>query len=156
MMSTGKKVLIAVICAVVGIPIILVAVSIVGLVIYNDSKPDNSKDPLIPQGYIEFDGEQFYGGGDWDVIAYYVYDQQPQLDNAFHCLETVNGSRIKDLFTHYPLSTDNENPLLEREHLLKSLSAGDYYYIPEAYSHGALIYYYDIQTKALYKIDYRY
>ena len=50
MMSTGKKVLIAVICAVVGIPIILVAVSIVGLVIYNDSKPDNSKDPLIPQG----------------------------------------------------------------------------------------------------------
>ena len=139
------------------IPIILIVVSIVGLVIYNDSKPDNSKDPLIPQGYIEFDGEQFYGGGDWDEIAYYVYEQQPKLDGVFQRLDTVNGSEIQKLIRGYPLSTaDNNNSRLEDDYLLQCLSKGDYYYVSQRHSHGALFYYYDIQTKTIYKIDYRF
>jgi len=135
--STAKKILIAVICAVVGIPIILIAVSIIAILFHNDAKPDNSSDPLIPQGYMEFDGQQSYGGGDWDEIAYYVYEQQPKLDGVFQRLDTVNGSEIQQLISGYPLSTaDNDNPRLEHDYLLQCLSEGDYYYVSQRHSQG--------------------
>ena len=156
-MALSKKIAIAIVCILFGLPALIAALVIIGLFFFNNSKPDNSKDTLIPQDYIEFDGQQSYGGGDWDEIAYYVYEQQPQLDGVFQRLDTVNGSEIQQLISGYPLSTaDNDNPRLEHDYLLQCLSEGDYYYVSQRHSHGALFYYYDIQTKTLYKIDYRF
>lgn len=127
-------------------PFILTGVILGGLTIFNMSKPDFSDDPLLPSGYVDNDGEQSYGAGDWINYGHFVYDEKPQLDECFQEVTDDNQEPIRKLFDGVP-----EMKLSEK------ISNGDYYYIESIINKtktGGMIYYYDIEQNTFYILDY--
>ncbi|MBE6742534.1 MAG: hypothetical protein E7570_09600 [Ruminococcaceae bacterium] len=138
------------------VPIVLAGVAFGGVTIFNFSKPDMSDDELIPSGYVETDGEQSYGAGDWTVFSYFVYDEMPVLDECFDEVTAYNQEPIRKLFDGYAYEFDESEPLINSKNLTGRISEGDYYYIESIRDtkKGGCIYYYDIQENALFVLDY--
>jgi hypothetical protein len=138
------------------LPVLIFGVVFGSLWHFNASKPDLSDDPLIPAGYVETDGNQGYGAGDWVLFSYFVYSEMPELDECFQVVTSDNQEPIEHLFNGFSSDNDDSAPLLNSKNLAGRISDGDYFYIESIRDRktGGCIYYYDIQENALFFLDY--
>ena len=163
-MKRSTKRIIIILCSVVG-GIFVLLLLFIGLIfgclaIYNSSKPDNRKDTLIPKGYVETDGRQSFGAGDWETVSYFTYSEMPELDSRFKPITDESLDEVEIILDHYRYSYE-EPSLLNPNLIYQRLSADDYYYIrnynggtQKGDKYGAFFYYYDTQDNVLFKIDY--
>jgi len=154
-----KKVIIivvSVICFIVFLPQLIIGIAFIGISSFNNSKPDDKKDTLIPSGYVETDGVQWYAR-DWCVFSYYVYSEKPELDDCFEPVNDKGKEKIQPIFDHFSSFYDEEESLLNSERLANCISDDDYFYFVCNYADSndnGFVYYYDTQTKALFKLDF--
>ena len=155
-MNKKKKRIIIIVCVtlivLIALPFVLVY-GIIGLIAIDQSRtPDNSKDPLIPSGYVETDGTRGYGAGDWEEYNYYKYEKTPEFDEKYFSVTQYSDERLPKLLSHFGYGEMWDD--LEGE-----LSDGDCYYIARINGefnskYGALMYFYDNETKTLHRIDF--
>ena len=154
-----KKIIIIVvssICLIAFLPQLIIGIAFIGIYNFNNSKPDDGIDTLIPSGYVETDGVQWYAR-DWCVFSYYVYNEEPKLDDHFEPVTDAGKERIQPIFDHFKSFYDDEDSMLNSERLANCISDDDYYYFVCNYADSddnGFIYYYDTQTKALFKLDF--
>ena len=134
------------------LPFIFIGVIFGGLTLYNMGTPDHSKDPLIPSGYVETDGEQGYGAGDVIEYNYYTYDSAPQLDDKFITVTKNTDELLPDFLKHL-------GGVKKWGELDGRITDGDLYIIDKVSGDrsrkwGALIYFYDHESKTLHRIDF--
>ena len=145
-----------VVSSVIGIAIVLGGIAFGGLTIFNMSKPDNSDDELIPSGYVQTDGLQSYGAGDWIFFSYFKYDKMPRLNSCFKEVTNENSNEPEEVFRPFKSDISEDKGPLDTSLLSGRISNDDYYYI-ESYNKskkGAFIYYYDTEENILFKLDY--
>ena len=154
-----KKRTIIVVCAVIVLVLAspwILLYGIAGVLMLEEMKvPDNSQDPLIPTGYVETDGEQSVGGGDWVEYNEYVYEAVPQFNGKYNVVSSSDDEKLSNLLNHFcEAETTGDGELYSK------ISNNDLYYIDRINGDpndewGALIYFFDKETKTLYRIDYR-
>lgn len=155
-MSKKKKRWIIALCIIAGVVILVPVLFFVfvfgSLWAYNAGTPDHSKDALIPSGYVDTDGEQGYGAGDLVEYNYYTYDTEPQFDDKFITVTQYTDEQLPDLLKHL-------GEVKKWGELDGRISDGDLYYIDKVSGDkngkwGALMYFYDSESKTLHRIDF--
>lgn len=160
-MKKNKKAAIVIIATVIlWLPLILVG----GIVIhdvYVVLTPDYIQDAYIPKGYFKTDGEKGYGAGDLEEYDYYLYDKNPKLKESY---STVDSNNKKELFSALERFGDSSSEINYRNEIYDRVSEGDRFVLKYFEQNGketqepqrdnCKIYYYDSESKILFRIRY--
>ena len=161
MKKTKKALIIIIATLIIGLPSILIsAVAIHDIVIA--AIPDYKLDKYIPKGFSATDGESGYGAGDLMEYDYYVFDDEPELNKAYKTVDSGNKKELYSALERFGDSLSTSNTEF-RNGIYKRVSAGDMFILKYFAPNGdetdfsrdnCQIYFYDTESKILFKIRY--